>query len=208
MAADDQRRAQDHFEQVFKLAHGGGAAELLRVHGMAALAPLAARAGEADRAQRLAKEAVMVARRLPALGFLIMALTRAGETALLSGRQPQATLRELISHLRDLGAQAWVVETLEMVALVSEAEGRSRPAARLLGACRALEEALGEAARGRVLSGEVSVCRHRLAEALGDQALTEEEVLGHGMAMAEALTYALAQLDATTPAGPHWTEFT
>lgn len=91
MAADDQRRAQDHFEQVFKLAHGGGAAQLLRVHGMAALAPLAALAGEADRAQLLAKEAVMVARRLPAPGFLIMALTRAGETALLSGRQPAAS---------------------------------------------------------------------------------------------------------------------
>ena len=40
------------------------------------------------------------------------------------------------------------------MALVSEAEGRPRPAARLLGACRALEDALGEAAaRGRVLSG-------------------------------------------------------
>jgi predicted ATPase/DNA-binding SARP family transcriptional activator len=202
MAANDQRRAQDHFEQVLTLARGGGAAELLRVHGMAALAPLAALAGEVDRAQRLANEAVMVARRLPALGFLIMALTRAGETALLSGRQPRATLRELIGHLRDLGAQAWVVEALEMVTLLREAEGRPHPAARLLGSCRALEEALGEAARGRILSGEVSACRRRIGEVLGDQALTEEEVLGHSMAMAEALTYALAQTDAAAPAGP------
>jgi predicted ATPase/DNA-binding SARP family transcriptional activator len=201
MAAGNQRRAQDHFEQVSKLARRGGAAELLRVHGMAALAPLAALAGEADRAQLLAEEAVVVARRLPALGFLIMALTRAGETALLSGRRPRATLRELIGHLRDLGARAWVVETLEMVALVREAEGRPRPAARLFGACRALEEALGEAARGRVLSGEVSACRRRVGEALGDQALAEEEVLGHSMATAEALTYALAQLDAADPGG-------
>jgi tetratricopeptide (TPR) repeat protein len=46
MAADDQRQAQEHFEQVFKLAQGGGAAELLRIHGMAALALLAALAGE------------------------------------------------------------------------------------------------------------------------------------------------------------------
>jgi predicted ATPase/DNA-binding SARP family transcriptional activator len=202
MAANDQRQAQDHFEQVLKLARGGGAAELLRVHGMAALAPLAAMAGEADRAQRLANEAVMEARRLPALGFLIMALTRAGETALLSGRQPRATLRELIGHLRDLGAQAWVVGALEMVALLREAEGRPHPAARLLGACRALEDALGEAARGRILSGEVGACRRRIGEVLGDQTLTEEEVLGHSMAMAEALTYALSQLDAAAPAGP------
>jgi predicted ATPase/DNA-binding SARP family transcriptional activator len=202
MAADDRRRAQDHFEQVLRLARGGGAAELLRVHGMAALAPLAALAGEADRARLLAKEAVMVARRLPAPGFLIMALTRAGETALLSGRQPRATLRELIGHLRDLGAQAWVVETLEMVVLVSEAAGRPRPAARLLGACRALEEALGQAAGGRVLSGEVSVCRGRLATALGEQALAEEEVLGRGMVLAEALTEALAQLDAAAAERP------
>jgi hypothetical protein len=107
----------------------------------------------------------------------------------------------LIGHPRDLGAQAWVVETLEMVALLSEASGRLRPAARLLGACRAPEEALGEAARGKVLSGEVSVCRRRMAAALGDQALAEEEVLGNSMAIAEALTYALAQLDAAAPAG-------
>lgn len=207
MAADDQRQAQEHFEQVFKLAQGGGAAELLRVHGMAALAPLAALAGETDRAQLLAKEAVMVARRLPALGFLVMALTRAGETALLSGRQPRATLRELIGHLRDLAARAWVVQTLEMVALVREAEGRPRPAARLFGACQALEEALGEAARGRVLSGEVSACRRRVGEALGDQALAEEERLGRSMAMVEALTYALAELEDTAPAGPRWPDF-
>lgn len=207
MAADDQRQAQEHFEQVFKLAQGGGAAELLRVHGMAALAPLAALAGETDRAQFLAKEAVMVARRLPALGFLVMALTRAGETALLSGRQPRATLQELIGHLRDLAARAWVVQTLEMVALVREAEGRPRPAARLFGACQALEEALGEAARGRVLSGEVSACRRRVGEALGDQALAEEERLGRSMAMVEALTYALAELEDTAPAGPRWPDF-
>lgn len=207
MAADDQRQAQEHFEQVFKLAQGGGAAELLRVHGMAALAPLAALAGETDRAQLLAKEAVMVARRLPALGFLVMALTRAGETALLSGRQPRATLRELIGHLRDLAARAWVVQTLEMVALVREAEGRPRPAARLFGACQELEEALGEAARGRVLSGEVSACRRRVGEALGDQALAEEERLGRSMAMVEALSYALAELEDTAPAGPRWPDF-
>jgi predicted ATPase/DNA-binding SARP family transcriptional activator len=208
MAAHDQRRAQEHFEQIPELAHRGGAAELLRVHGIAALAPLAAVAGEADRAQLLAEEAVMVARRLPGLGFLVMALTRAGETALLSGQQPRATLRELIGHLRDLGAQAWVVEALEMVALVCEAEGRPHPAARLLGACRALEEALGEAARGRVLSGEVSACRRRLGGVLGDQTLAEEGTLGRSMATVEALTYALAQLDASAPAVPHWTEFT
>lgn len=206
MAAHDQRRAQDHFEQISKLARRGGPAELLRVHGTAALAPLAALAGEADRAQQLAEEAVMVARRLPALGFLIMALTRAGETAVLSGHRPRATLRELLGYLRDLGAQAWVVETLEMVALLQEAEARPRPAARLLGACWALEEALGEAARGRILSGQVSACRRRLAEVLGDQALTEEEALGQNMTMAEALTYALAELDDTAPPGPPWTE--
>ena len=150
----------------------------------------------------------MVARRLPALGFLVMALTRAGETALLSGRQPRATLRELLGHLRDLGAQAWVVETLEMVALLREAEGRPRPAARLLGACRALEEALGEAAQGRILSGQVSACRRRLAGVLGDQALAEEEALGQSMTMVEALTYAVAELDDIAPTGPPWTEVT
>ena len=170
-----------------KLARGGGAAELLRVHGLAVLYLLPHWPVRRTGPQRLADEAVMVARRLPALGFLVMALTRAGETALLSGRQPQATLRELIGHPRDLGAQAWVVETLEMAALLREAQGRPwpHPAARLLGACRALKEALGEAAQGRVLAGEVSAWRRRLAERLGHRALAEEEAFGHSMAMAE-----------------------
>jgi hypothetical protein len=44
-----------------------------------------------------------------------------------------------------------------------------------------------------------------MAEDLGDQALAEEEALGHSMAMAEALTDALAQLDTSAPAVPHWT---
>jgi hypothetical protein len=47
-----------------------------------------------------------------------------------------------------------------------------------------------------------------MAGALGDQALAEEEVLGRSMAMAEALTDALEQLDAPAPAEPHWTDVT
>lgn len=124
-----------------------------------------------------------------------MALVRAVEAAILSGCPPRATLGELLGLLADLGARAWVVEALEMAALVCEAEGRTRSGARLLGACRAIEEALDEPAHGRILSGEVDRLRGRLAEALGPDLLTDQEGLGRAMSIEEALSYALDELE-------------
>ena len=148
------------------------------------------------RAESLAEDAVGAARRLPAPGFLVMALTRASETALLCGRRPIALVRELVGLLLDLGTRAWVVEVLEMAALVCESEDRTGPAARLLGACQAIGEAAGDQAEGRVLWPQVDACRRNLAEALGTACLAEHESLGRTWSAGEALSFAWNELDA------------
>jgi tetratricopeptide (TPR) repeat protein len=194
MARGERRRAQDHFEYILEVTRRHVEAELLRVHAVASLAPLAALAGEPEQAEALADDGVTVARRLPAAGFLVMALTRAGETALLSGRQPRAILHELLGLLVDLGTRAWVDEVLEMVALVCEADGAGVTAARLLGAAGARSDR-----RGRVLSSEVNGCCDRLVKTLGPDPFAEHEASGRSMSAGEALSFALSELDASRP---------
>jgi hypothetical protein len=196
VARTDRRRAQTYFENALEVARREAPAELLRVHAAAGLAPLAALDGEVGRAQSLAEDAVVAARRLPAAGFLVMALTRASETAVLCGRRPTALLREVVGLLLDLGTRAWVVEVLEMAALVCEAEGRPEAAARLFGACAAIAEAAGDQAQGRVLSSQVDDCRLKLAEELGGDCLAENESSGRSMSVGEALTFAWEKLEA------------
>ncbi len=197
MARGERRRAQDHFEYILEVTRRHVEAELLRVHAVASLAPLAALAGEPEQAEALADDGVTVARRLPAPGFLVMALTRAGETALLSGRPPRLILRELLGLLVDLGTRAWVDEVLEMVALVCEADGAAVAAARLLGAAGARSDH-----RGRVLSSEVNSCCDRLAKTLGSDAFAEHEASGRSLPAGEALSFALSELDASRPPEP------
>ena len=194
LAAGDRRQAQGHFETTLDIARREATAELLRVHAAAGLAPLAALDGKTVRAESLAEDAVTVARRLPAPGFLVMALTRASETALLSCRQPRATLAELLRLLLDLGTRAWVVEVLEIAALVCEADGQAQTAARLLGARRALGEVVDDRGQGRILSSRVTDCRQRLAEGLGPEGLAEQEALGSNMSVGEALSHAWHEL--------------
>ncbi len=194
VATGDRRRAETYFENALEAARREAPAELLRVHAAAGLAPLAALDGAATRAASLAEDAVGAARRLPAAGFLVMALTRASETALLCGRRPTAELRELVGLLLDLGTRAWVVEVLEMAALVCEAEGRAGPAARLLGACKAIGEAAGDQAEGRVLWPQVDACRHKLAETLEPACLAEYESLGRTWSAGDALSFAWNEL--------------
>jgi len=196
VASKDRRRAQTYFEDALEVARREAPAELLRVHAAAGLAPLAALDGDAERAESLAEDAVVAARRLPAPGFLVMALTRASETALLCGRRPTALLRELVGLLLDLGTRAWVVEVLEMAALMCDVEGRPQAAARLFGACRAIAEATGDQAQGRVLSSQVDNCRLKLAEELGSEGLAEHESFGRSMSVGEALTLAWNELQA------------
>ncbi len=190
MARGERRQAQEHFESILEVTRRHVAAELLRVHAVAGLAPLAALAGEPEHAEALADDGVTVARHLPAPGFLVMALTRAGETALLCGRRPRTILREVLGLLVDLGTRAWVDEVLEMAALVCEADGDADAAARLLGAAGARSDH-----QGRVLSAEVNGCSERLVKALGSDAFAELEAGGRCMPAGEALSFALSRME-------------
>jgi len=195
VATGDRRRAETSFEDALEVARREAPAELLRVHAAAGLAPLAALDGDSARAESLAEDAVGAARGLPAAGFLVMALTRASETALLSGRRPAAQLREVVGLLLDLGGRSWVVEVLEMAALVCEAEGRPQTAARLFGACHAIEDAAGDQADGRVLFSQVAACHSQLAAALGTESLAEQDFRGRNMSISEALALAWDEVD-------------
>jgi hypothetical protein len=200
VATGNRRRAETSFENALDVARREAPAELLRVHAAAGLAPLAALDGDDARAESLAEDAVEAARRLPAAGFLVMALTRATEAALLSGRRPVAQLREVVGVLRDLGSRAWVVEALEMAALVCESEGRPETAARLLGACHAIEEAAGDQqSQGRVLFNQVAACIARVADALGSDPLAQQESLGRTLSIRDALSLAMDELDRAQP---------
>jgi len=198
MAEGDIQRAKAHFEQALTASrqyeHDGSA---LKVHCLAALAPVAALTGEQERARTLAAEAVTEARRFRLRRVLVMTLVRAAETAVLTGDQAAARtlMRELLGTLADLGTRRWVADTIELAALILEQGGQPQPATRLFGACASIRSALGEPAGGlRPCGDTVQACHQRLAAALGDR-LGEQRAVGAALSKDEALAYALEWLE-------------
>jgi non-specific serine/threonine protein kinase len=172
------------------------ASPLLLAHALGSLAPLAARAGDEERASTLAAEGVEMARVFGLATFLLMTLTRATEVGILFRRWPsaEATLRESLALLRDTGAQAFLADSLEMTALLGEA-GRSHiSAARLFGAAERVREVGGESADVRCISSELEQCRSRLTKALPE--FDQEWARGKRLSPSEAVAYALQELEA------------
>jgi predicted ATPase/class 3 adenylate cyclase len=177
------------------------ASPLLLAHALGSLAPLAARAGDEDRASTLAAEGVEMARVFGLATFLLMTLTRATEVSILFRRWPpaEATLRESLALLRDTGAQAFLADSLEMTALLREA-GRSHiSAARLFGATERVREVGGESADVRCISDQLEQCRSRLSKALPE--FDQEWARGKRLSPSEAVAYALQELEAGPAAG-------
>src|SRR6185295_8046241 len=142
-------RARGHFERALAAArHYERDGSALKVHCLAALAPVAALTGEEARARELAAEAVAEARRLRLRRILVMTLVRAAETAVMTADQEAARelVRELLAPLADLGTRRWVADALELAALVLERGELLQPAARLMDACAAIRRSLGEPA--------------------------------------------------------------
>jgi tetratricopeptide (TPR) repeat protein len=106
--------------------------DCILAHGLAALATLAARAGDGQRATALAGESIERAQRLGRQS-LVMALVRAAEASRLSGATGRAAslLREALLLLRDLGTRAWVGEALELAGMLAVEAGRTDDATRL-----------------------------------------------------------------------------
>ena len=197
MAEGDPMRAKAHFEQALEVGRRQLGSSL-RVHCMAALAPVAALTGEPERARTLAIQAVSDARLLHLRRILVMALVRGAETAVLIGDDERARdrVRELLALLGEIGARRWVADGVELAALILERGGQPQPAARLMGACAAIRSALGEPAGGlRALADTVGACCQRLAETLSNERLIEQESLGAGFSTDQAISYALEWLE-------------
>ena len=172
LAAGQVDEARFRFERALEEQPEGH--EMLQAHALAALATVVALAGEADRAESIAAEAVVVARgaRLPQI--LVVALVRAGEVAVLSDRPGRArtVLIEVLGILSDLGARRWVADALEAAALVLEAHGRPAATARVLGTADALRIALCEPQIGLpAMSARLAGCRDRVEATLGAGAI-------------------------------------
>jgi predicted ATPase/class 3 adenylate cyclase len=201
LARGDPHKAIGHFQQALELGRRGTgeeAAPLLVAHALASLAPLAAMAGETERAEALAAEGNEMARRFGLFTFLLMTLTRSSEVAVILGHwaSAEAALRESLALLRDTGGGAFLADLLEVVSVVQEARGAHRPAACLLGASQGVREALGESSDVRSISAELNRCRTAVAQSLGTADFEREWSEGRKMSPGEAISYALAQLEA------------
>jgi glutamate mutase epsilon subunit len=155
-------------------------------------------AGDVDRSEALAEEAIRIARGVPLRQVLVVALTRAAQAAVLSANHSRArlVLAELLRLLRDLGARRWVADALDATALVLETDDRLEAAARLLGASESLRRTLSESSTGLpALVARVSACRDRIAERLGLEAVVIQESIGKAETLQEVLNCALADLE-------------
>lgn len=165
LASGDLDRAQQILGDLATRADRHHPDEYVRVHVLALLAVAEAARGEAAAAEANAQAAVLGARQFPSPLVTAMALIRAVEAALLSGRVPRARalLPEALLLLRDLGTAAWVGEALE-----STAVALAMPDPATAAAC------LGAAAEMRAQRGEHGCLTPALRDLV---ARTEAEVL-------------------------------
>jgi predicted ATPase len=187
----DYTQAHQHLEAALTL---GPLGDWLLAHVLATQALNSALIGRPDSAERLAHDAVRAAHRLPACDVSVMALTRAAQAAVLSGRIQTArrVLTDLLELLSTLGFHHWVADALELTAIVLS---RTDPAsaAALLGAARTPRELLGESTP-IFMSDQLAGCQQRTAAALGAQPYVEHEQAGPNKTIHEALTFALNAL--------------
>ena len=193
----DITRAKAHFEQSVEAGMEDQVGSTLRVHSLAALAPVAALTGEPERARALAAEAVDVARTLRLRRILVMALVRGAETAVLIADPEGARVlvRELLALLAETGSRRWVADAIELAALILEQGGQPQPATRLLGACAAIRSSQGEPVGGlRALGETVEASHQRLVAAMAERFSGQEEA-GASFSRDQALAYALEWLN-------------
>jgi tetratricopeptide (TPR) repeat protein len=195
LARGDAGQAVKELEVVLAEGEAMGS-EGLVVHALAALAPMLALAGDPGRAEALAAQGIEAARRLEVRRVLVMALIRAAQVATLVGTPERAgrCLAEALVILRGMAGNAWVADAVEMTALTLGAQGRHRPAARLLGACDARRELSGEVAEG----GAIHPLRLRYQEeaesVLGPAQFEEERRRGAALTRDEMVWEALTEI--------------
>jgi predicted ATPase/class 3 adenylate cyclase len=197
LARGDREAAIANFEAAIAGFRTTGSWDLTPA-ALAALAPLVAAGGDVARANALIDEALTMARPSGRI-HLVMALTRAAEVGVVLGdwQRVAAALSESLGLLSDIGGRAWVVESLQLAALVAIDRGRPGPAARLLGAGDQIRGPIGDRdpVRG-VVGAEIDRARQEAAKALGSDAFAGETGRGGAMSPEAALAYALDQITA------------
>jgi predicted ATPase len=200
MAGGDRAAAGRHFDTCLELAHH--ASGNLRAHALGGAALLAAEAGDAERAEALAREGVETAGELGLQTILVMTLTRAAEVSVLLRRWDRAeiTLAELFTVLRNTGGRAFLADALDLAGLVQEARGHPRSALELLAAAGHVRRETHETPDERPVTPLLDDCRRRLAaseDAVASAASRDPATL----AFRDPPTFALQQLG-TPPASP------
>lgn len=205
----DRAQARSHFERAVALAREHDS-DWLAAQALSALAPLRVLSGDVDQGLRFAVDAITSAERAPVRMVLLLALTRAGETALLAADLGQASrfLGEGLRVISDLGTQRYLGDGLELVALMQLARGDHQEAATMFGASAAFHAATGGASEVRFIAAQARTGRHRLAEALGADRFGTYERAGQALPADQAIARArsvLQTLDTdrlrTAPAG-------
>jgi non-specific serine/threonine protein kinase len=195
LAREDRPGAIRRFERALELARTGQGENLV-AHALATLAPMAALDGDGERASALAAGAVEIARRCGEYTAIFMAFTRAAEVGVLTGAREMAVsaLRDSLALLRDSGGRAFLADSLEFVALVRHRQGVAAATARLLGAAEGIREARRESPDVRPITADLQRCRVAVQRSLGATEFAAEGERGRRLSVAEAISYALAEL--------------
>jgi len=166
IARGDRGAAAEHFASA--LEWGRPTSSNLRAHALGGLALMAAEAGDGERAEAMAREAVEAARRLGLQAILVMTLTRAAEVGILLGRWSwaEATLIEIFTVLRVTGGCAFLADALEMAALIQERRDDVSSAGKLLATAERLRRDTNERPDDRPVTPLVDACRERAATAV------------------------------------------
>jgi non-specific serine/threonine protein kinase len=195
-AGGDTERAAALFGESLALSRElGDEREVAVVHFH--LAQLAHLQGQPERAVALAEEGLALSRRLGpgAAGSTALGLRRLGVLAYLQGQPDRAAglVRQALARYRDLANAEGVAQCLSYLALLASAQGQAARAARLFGAAERQHESLQEdvAPPGARFRDDFDRRVAAARAALGERAYAAAWAVGRGMALEQAVAYAL-----------------
>jgi hypothetical protein len=198
---NDFQLARAHFQRATELA-GEDDVELV-AQALSALASLNVLSGDLDGLQ-LATEAIASAKRSPLRMSLVMALVRAGETALLAGDQDRACqfLADGLAQIAELGTERYLGDCCELVALLQLTRGDPRAAAVMFGASSAVYDRTGGASPVRFIATQARAGRHQLADTLGTERLESYDREGRNLSQDQVLNHAQSYVERALYEGP------
>jgi predicted ATPase/class 3 adenylate cyclase len=191
---NDSRLARVHFRWATELA-GEDDVELV-AQALSALASLNVLSGDLDGLQ-LVTDAIASAKRSPLRMSLVMALVRAGETALLAGDRDRACqfLADGLAQIVELGTERYLGDCCELVALLQLTRGDPRAAAVMFGASSAVYDRTGGASQVRFIAKQARAGRHQLADTLGTERLESYDREGRNLSPNQILNHAQSYVE-------------